>query len=97
MCSFPVERGALACGIPPPEKDVTWATETLLTDIIAKGKVARVLAIEKSFDAANLGGMIRTARAFGVDLVYLYVYRTHNKAELLPKEKLCIIICLTRV
>jgi tRNA G18 (ribose-2'-O)-methylase SpoU len=61
--------------VPPPERDLEWATGTLLRGVLAEGRPARVLAIEKSFDAANLGGMIRTARAFGVDLVRVHALR----------------------
>lgn len=64
-------RGALAAGVVPTH-DAAWLDRAVLQPLSADpSRGIRILAVERSTDVANLGGMIRSAAAFGADLVLL--------------------------
>ena len=67
VAGFPVTRGALGCGI-VPRYDENW-----LADYIKKrkGQRIRLVAFDRITDTANLGSIIRTACALGVDAMVL--------------------------
>ena len=71
VAGFPIARGALACGIVPMDRDETWLNSFLQNKIIQKSEPVRILALDGICDNANLGSMIRSASAFGVDVVVL--------------------------
>jgi len=74
LVGYSLSRGALACGVVPVGRDMQW----LKREILSKRKgSARILAVDTTYDAANLGGMIRSGSAFGVDCVLL----SHNSCD----------------
>eukprot|EP00698_Gefionella_okellyi_P002427 TRINITY_DN12287_c0_g1_i1.p1 TRINITY_DN12287_c0_g1~~TRINITY_DN12287_c0_g1_i1.p1 ORF type:complete len:311 (-),score=59.76 TRINITY_DN12287_c0_g1_i1:714-1646(-) len=66
IVGFNFVRGALACGIRPPNNDITW-----LRDLIRSKPQFRCLICDGVNDVANIGGLIRTASALGMDAVLL--------------------------
>lgn len=68
VVGYPVNRGALACAIRPVNRDEAWLREHVLRD---DRKFWRVLAIDGCNNTANLGSLMRTATAFGMDAVIL--------------------------
>ena len=62
IAGFNIHRGCLALGRRPP-------TPTL--DRVAAGPLARVLVLEGVNNPDNIGGLFRSAAAFGVELVVL--------------------------
>jgi SpoU rRNA Methylase family len=62
-------RGAMACGFVPRNRDVNWLINSYLRRL-NKNRV-RLLAVDGVSDTSNLGSMIRTASAFGVDAILL--------------------------
>ncbi|CAJ1969610.1 unnamed protein product [Cylindrotheca closterium] len=72
VAGFPIARGALACGIVPMGRDEAWLDSFLQNKRMSqKSEPLRMLALDGICDNANLGSMIRTASAFGVDVVVL--------------------------
>ena len=63
-------RGALAVGKVPPPRSISWLRESIL---LRKPLLDpwRLLGIDGSNNPANVGSMLRTARALGVDAVLL--------------------------
>jgi tRNA G18 (ribose-2'-O)-methylase SpoU len=81
VAGFPISRGALACGVVPTDRTEEWLDSYLTRKLemismdVKKHKISstslRLLALDGICDNANLGSMIRTASAFGVDAVVL--------------------------
>jgi tRNA G18 (ribose-2'-O)-methylase SpoU len=63
-------RGALGVGRVPIQRSVTWLRESILLRK-APSEPWRLLGIDNSNNPANVGSMLRTARALGVDAVLL--------------------------
>ena len=78
IVGFPVARGAIACGI-VPQYDEPWLVNFLRKkyqrqqqqDSDYSSCSIRILALENICDTANLGSLIRSAAAFGIDAVIL--------------------------
>eukprot|EP00658_Telonema_sp_P-2_P073921 TRINITY_DN6306_c0_g1_i4.p1 TRINITY_DN6306_c0_g1~~TRINITY_DN6306_c0_g1_i4.p1 ORF type:complete len:373 (+),score=77.25 TRINITY_DN6306_c0_g1_i4:122-1120(+) len=66
IVGYPIDRGSLGCGLVPIGRDLDW-----LADLLRRRDPARcrLLAVDNTCDAGNLGGMIRSASAFGADAV----------------------------
>jgi SpoU rRNA Methylase family len=62
-------RGAMACGCIPTNRDEAWLVNGYLRHL-NKDRL-RLLAVDGVSDTANLGSMIRSASAFGVDAIVL--------------------------
>lgn len=62
-------RGAMACGRIPTNRDEDWLINSFLRSL-TKDRL-RLLAVDGVSDTANLGSMIRSASAFGVDAILL--------------------------
>jgi hypothetical protein len=81
VVGFPFSRGALACGIVPRwNEDETWLDRyvkshprfnTSENDDAVDSPPLRLIALDGICDSANLGSIIRTASAFGLDAVLL--------------------------
>jgi tRNA G18 (ribose-2'-O)-methylase SpoU len=75
VAGFPISRGALACGIIPQDRNETWLDDYLHNRLQPSdnGEVmtCRLLALDGICDTANLGSMIRTASALGVNVIVL--------------------------
>ncbi len=73
IAGFHISRGALGSGfIPNPNHGESWLYTYLETKI--KNKSApnvRILALDQISDTANLGSLIRSSAAFGIDCVVL--------------------------
>ena len=69
LIGFHLQRGALACGI-PTRHDEAWLFGTYLEKKDDR-KPCRILALDGICDTANLGSVIRTAAAMGMDLIVL--------------------------
>ncbi len=74
---FNFHRGVAACGVRPPalrwdgvSEETDRSALTVWTDVLARPR-AQVLVAQGLHDPANVGSIIRSARAFGVDLVAL--------------------------
>jgi len=65
VAGFPISRGAMACGVVPDELD------TNKFDQLLSGEAIRILAMDGICDSANMGSMIRSAAAFGINLILL--------------------------
>jgi tRNA G18 (ribose-2'-O)-methylase SpoU len=78
IVGFPVARGAMACGI-VPQYDEPWLVNFLRKKYQRQQQQGsdysscsiRILALENICDTANLGSLIRSAAAFGIDAVIL--------------------------
>jgi len=68
LVGYTLQRGALGCARVPLGRDVAWLKRGVLQQ---RGGAMRILGIDKTGDAANLGGMVRSASAFGVDAVLI--------------------------
>ena len=68
VVGYGLNRGALAAGVVPTGRDLPWLRRTVLRESEPSW---RILAIDTTYDPANLGGMIRSASAFGIDAVLL--------------------------
>jgi tRNA G18 (ribose-2'-O)-methylase SpoU len=85
VAGFRIARGALACGVVPTDRTEEWLDERLSrllgghtqgTDDPTmppptRTRPVRLLALDGVCDNANLGTMIRTASAFGMDAIVL--------------------------
>lgn len=71
VAGFHIARGALACGVVPLDRDELWLDQLLRRRYHEKNGRIRVLALDGICDTANLGSMIRSASAFGMDAVVL--------------------------
>ena len=73
LAGFTVSRGCLACGYIPINRTEEWFFTNLNRHIklIATAGAFRVLALDGITDTANLGSMIRTSSAFGVNAILL--------------------------
>ena len=69
LIGFHLQRGALACGIPICH-DEAWLFGTYLEKKDDR-EPCRILALDGICDTANLGSVIRTAAATGMDLIVL--------------------------
>jgi tRNA G18 (ribose-2'-O)-methylase SpoU len=69
IVGFHVARGALCCGL-APNRDESWLMQFLTLKCNGDGGI-RILALDQISDSANLGSLIRTSAAFGVDVVIL--------------------------
>jgi len=69
IAGFQISRGALACGVKPRGRE----GGEFLSLLRGRDKRAgfRVVAMDKISDTSNLGSIIRTCAAFGVDAVLL--------------------------
>jgi len=78
IVGFPVARGAMACGI-VPQYDERWLVNFLRNKFQRQQQQGsdysscsiRILALENICDTANLGSLVRSAAAFGIDAVIL--------------------------
>lgn len=68
-------RGVMACGFIPRNRDEDWLVNCYLRRL-SKGRL-RLLAVDGVSDTSNLGSMIRSASAFGVDAIVL----SHNTCD----------------
>jgi tRNA G18 (ribose-2'-O)-methylase SpoU len=66
VAGFPIHRGVLACADRPPERLVP----DLLATAVAKG-ARRLAVLEDVSDHENLGALVRSAAAFGIDALVL--------------------------
>ncbi len=83
-------RGSLACGrIPPIEtRTLAWLRE----HVLRSDRVPwRVLAVDTSYSTSNLGSMLRSASAFGIDAVLL------SKACCDPWYRQCVRVSMGHV
>jgi tRNA G18 (ribose-2'-O)-methylase SpoU len=84
IVGFPVARGALACGIVPRFKQTYQWLKSLLTsgktNIDATNEQSgtnkqsgpkKILALDAISNTANMGSILRTAAAFGIDAIIL--------------------------
>lgn len=71
LVGYNLQRGALACGVVPVGRDLAWLKTAVLTPRRAQGNGCRILAVDHTMDAENLGGLIRSSSAFGIDAVLL--------------------------
>ena len=72
VAGFKIGRGALACGVVPQGLTEEWLDNFLNSrTTTTKKKGIRLLALDGVCDTANLGSMIRTASALGVDAIVL--------------------------
>ena len=69
IVGFNVARGAIACGI-VPHYDESWLTTFLKRKYEDKSGI-RILALDNVCDTANLGSLIRTSAAFGINAIIL--------------------------
>ena len=67
VVGYSVRRGALACGY-PVERDEAWLHEHILRE---DRPFWRVLAVDGCNNTANLGSLVRTSTAFGVQAIML--------------------------
>lgn len=67
VAGFPIARGALACGV-VPLRDEKWLMEYLQNRHHTKGYL-RLVAVDGLSDTSNLGSIIRSASAFGIDAI----------------------------
>ena len=65
---YSLQRGALACGRVPLERDESWLMANVL---LGTKRFWRVLAIDGCNNTANMGSLLRTASAFGIEAVLL--------------------------
>ena len=70
VVGFNVARGAMACGI-VPHYDEIWLKSFLKKKYDDDKSNIRVLALENINDSANLGSLIRTSAAFGINAIIL--------------------------
>ncbi|KAL3907447.1 MAG: hypothetical protein SGARI_003534, partial [Bacillariaceae sp.] len=70
VAGFPITRGALACGKVPLDRTDEWLNNYLGKKLQAR-ESCRILALDGICDTANLGSMIRTASALGVNVIVL--------------------------
>jgi tRNA G18 (ribose-2'-O)-methylase SpoU len=70
VVGFNVARGAMACGI-VPHYDEIWLKSFLKKKYDDGKSNIRVLALENVCDTANLGSLIRTSAAFGINAIIL--------------------------
>lgn len=68
VVGYPVKRGALACAERPVDRNEVWLRQYILRD---DKPFWRVLAVDGCNNTANLGSLMRTATAFGIDAVLL--------------------------
>jgi len=66
LVGFHYIRGTLACGLRPQERDIYW-----LRGYLQAKPAFSVLACDNITDVSNVGGMIRTASALGIDAILL--------------------------
>eukprot|EP00980_Cylindrotheca_fusiformis_P007054 scaffold1481_cov137-Cylindrotheca_fusiformis.AAC.8 len=71
VAGFHIARGALACGVVPPDRDEEWLLAFMRERKSQNDQKIRILALDGICDNSNLGSMIRCASAFGVDVVVL--------------------------
>jgi tRNA G18 (ribose-2'-O)-methylase SpoU len=83
VAGYAISRGALACGVVPTDRTEEWLNAYLARLLIGSThttsretarstkKPVRLLALDGVCDNSNLGTMIRTASAFGMDAVVL--------------------------
>jgi tRNA G18 (ribose-2'-O)-methylase SpoU len=64
LVGFNFHRGALACGRRPPEPTIDQLTSRL-------GPLARLVVCPETHDPQNLGSILRSAAALGIDAVVL--------------------------
>jgi tRNA G18 (ribose-2'-O)-methylase SpoU len=69
LVGYSMQRGSLACGVVPLGRDVEWLKEHIL--LPKRSSATRLLAVDHTGDASNLGGMVRSSSAFDVDAVLL--------------------------
>jgi len=72
IADFHIDRGAIACGhVTPPTEE--WLKEYIRARMGFKcnATALRILAFDQIADTSNLGSVIRTAAAFGIDVVVL--------------------------
>lgn len=78
VAGFQIGRGALACGTVPHNLTEEWLDEFICNKMTVQhasmsessGRI-RLLALDGICDTANMGSMIRTASALGVDAIVL--------------------------
>ncbi len=70
LAGFNIHRGCLALAH-RPQVEATPSTGLPVLDRIASGPLSRVLMMEGVSNPDNVGGLFRTAAAFGVELVVL--------------------------
>lgn len=73
MCNilgYKSARGALACGYVPVDHGEEWAMR-LIKERNTECKRIRILALDGISDTANMGSIVRTAAAFGIDFILL--------------------------
>lgn len=72
VAGFPIARGALACGVISTDRNEEWLSEFVRNRLAGDGPhQLRILAMDGICDTSNLGSMVRSASAFGVDAVVL--------------------------
>ncbi|KAL9183804.1 hypothetical protein ACHAXT_004660 [Thalassiosira profunda] len=70
IVGFPVARGAMACGVVPAQSNAyAWLERLLSTQTATRPR--RLLALDAASNAANVGSILRTAAALGIDAVIL--------------------------
>ena len=68
VAGFGHARGSFACGVRPLQRDIKWLRENVLRD---DKKCWRVLGVDGCNNTANLGSLVRTATALGIDAILL--------------------------
>ena len=71
VVGFHMVRGVLACGERPLHRDEDWLDSFILRQHGEKQGRLRILALDGICDTSNMGSMIRSASAFGIDAVVL--------------------------
>jgi tRNA G18 (ribose-2'-O)-methylase SpoU len=87
IASFPVARGAMACGVVPDymkrngcawlkslvdsSKSTTAAVPATINTAQEQEPMRRILALDAISNAANMGSILRTAAAFSIDAIIL--------------------------
>ena len=69
VAGFSISRGALGSGM-IPDRGEAWLKDYLKSDAL-KGRPVKMVALDQISDLANLGSIIRSSAAFGVDVIVL--------------------------
>ena len=68
VAGYLTARGSFACGVRPVERNESWLRQHVLKDDKPNW---RILAVDGCNNTANLGSLVRTGTALGVDVILI--------------------------